>query len=162
MKPGERIARPFLYQITGIAACAGAAGPVFLLMYMLGGLEEVAEVWNIPLLDLILGCATASLFALPIAIMIAIGAHILARRKNDTFMMSVVCGTAIGFIAISVASEIAVGGSPFTESDDVKGIVLLLLGSFTMSALYWLVAVRRVRRRRGLTEQHERAIRAME
>ena len=154
--------RPFLDQIVGIVACAGAAGPVFLLMYMLIGMDEVGEVWNIPLLNLILGCATASLIALPIAILIAVATHVLARRKSDTFTMSAACGTAIGFIVISIASEIAVGGSPLTEPDNVRDIVLLLLGSFIMSALYWLVAVRRIRNRRALTEQHERAIRAME
>jgi len=162
MRPRQRIARSSLDQIVGIVACAGAAGPVFLLTYMLSGLAEVAEVWNTPLQDLVMGCATASLIALPIAIMIAIGIHFLARRNNDTFVTSVVCGAAIVFIAISVASEIAVGGSPFTESDDVKGIALLLLVSFIMSALYWLVGARRIRSRRKLTEQHDRAIRAME
>jgi hypothetical protein len=162
MKPRERIARRSLHQIIGIAACAGAAGPVFLLMYMLGGLEEVAEIWSKPLLDLIQGCATASLFGLPVAIMIAIGAHVLGRRNNDTFMKSAACGTAISFIAISITSEIAVGGSPLTEPENVREIALLLLGSFIMSALYWLVAVRQIRRQRGLAEQHERAVKAME
>jgi hypothetical protein len=156
MKPRSRD------QIIGIAACAGAAGPVFLLMYMLIGLDEVGEVLNVPLPNLILGCAIASLIALPIAILIAIATHVLARRNNDTFMKSAACGTAIGFIVISIASEIAVGGSPLSEPGNVRDIALLLLGSFIMSALYWLVAVRRIRNRRGLAEQQERAIRAME
>ena len=156
MKPRSRD------QIIGIAACAGAAGPVFLLMYMLIGLDEIGEVWNIPLLNLILGCGISSLIALPVAVLIAIAAHVLARRNNDTFMKSAVCGTAIGFIAISIASEIAVGGSPLSEPGNVRDVALLLLGSFIMSALYWLVAARRIRNRRALAEQPARAVQAME
>jgi hypothetical protein len=138
-----------LDQIIGIAACAGAAGPVFLLMYMLIGLDEAGEVWTTPLPNLILGCAIASLIALPIAILIAIATHVLARTKNDTFIKSAACGTAIGFIVISIASEIAVGGSPLSDPGNVRDIALLLLGSFIMSALYWLMAVRRARSRRA-------------
>lgn len=115
-----------------------------------------------PLPNLILGCVIASLIALPIAIMIAIAAHVLARRNNDTFLKSAACGTAIGFIAISIASELAVGGSPLTEPGNVRDIALLLLGSFIMSALYWVAGARRIRNRRALAEQHARSAPATE
>lgn len=77
-------------------------------------------------------------------------------------MMSVPCGAAIGFVAICMTAEVTIGGSPLSELDNVKDFALLSLGSSIMSTLYWLVAVRRIRNRRRLAEQHERALRAME
>jgi hypothetical protein len=168
MNPRPRFAIPSLDQIIGVAACAGAAGPIFLLMSTIDSMvkapDEVVQLWRTarPLPDLLRGCAMASLFALPIVTMIAIGAQALARRKHDSFMKSVACGSAIAFVATSIACEILLGTSPLSEPGNVRENALLALGSFIMSALYWLLAVRRTRNQRALAEQHERALRAME
>jgi hypothetical protein len=171
MRP-RRIRRPSLNQIVGIATCAVAATPMILLMVVVNDLlrgkslsSSMAPLWSIPLLDFLLGYTLTSLFTLPSIVAIGIGAHVLAARKHDTFIVSTACGAVIGYVALSITFELTIGGAStfdFQDYSDVKDAVLLLLLSVMISGLYWLIAVRRDRVRRQIAEEHERALRAME
>jgi hypothetical protein len=127
--------------------------------------SAVAPLWSIPLLDFLLASTLTSLLALPSIVAIGIGAHALAARKHDGFIVSTACGTVIGYVALSITFELTIGGSPtldFQDYSNVRDAALLLLLSAMISGLYWLIAVRRDRIRRQVTEEHERALRAME
>jgi hypothetical protein len=125
----------------------------------------VSEVWSLPATRLVYGWALASIFAFPSVVVIALGAIVPARANRDTFVLSIACGTACAFVAISVTCLIAVGKAPgfdFGHPSNVSDGALMVLACSIGSALYWLVAGRRQRSRRQLAEQHERALRAME
>ena len=86
----------------------------------------------------------------------------LARANRDTFVVSFACGTVCAFVAIFVTCLITL--ITFGEAPDfnVIDVAFMVVASSIDSALYWLIAVRRDRIRRQMTEEHEHALRAME
>lgn len=172
MKPRSKIPLPSRSQVLGIGVCTSAACPLFLLMIiasdMLRGasLSAIAAVfWSLPFLEFMLGCGAIAIFALPSFIAIAIATHALAVRRHDTFMLCTACGAAIGYAALSITLTIAMGATRYVDfADPFKAANAAFLAVFSLitSALYWYVAARRDRRRRRLTDEHERAVRAME
>ena len=172
MKLRWKFAKPSLNQIVGIAVCAAAASPMILTIAtisdVLRGMSFAESVWvygTLPILDLMLGCAVISLLALPTVMVIAIGAYALAATKYDTFMISTACSAVIGYVALSITFELAFGTASmleFRDSYDIQEAVLLIVLASLLSSLYWIVAVRRDRHRRQASEEHERALRAME
>jgi hypothetical protein len=165
MGSGSKIAWPSVNQMIGISVCTIAATPMAMLVVIINDMSHgvsfvaaAARFWPsslLDLLDLIFGFATISLFALPSVIAIGIGAYALAMAKHDTFMISTACGAVIGYVALSITVEVAIGGA-------IQAAALLMFLSSITSALYWLTAVRRDRNRRRLVEQHEQALHAME
>jgi hypothetical protein len=123
----------------------------------------VSDLWSMPVVQLMLGWALLSLFALPSVVAIALGAIALARANRDTFLVSLACGTACAYVAISVTYYLLTLIT-LREASIFSGIdvALMVLACSIFSTLYWLIAVRRPRSRRQLVEQHERALRAME
>jgi hypothetical protein len=156
----------------GIAVCAVAASAMILLMIFVNDVlrgvsigAAVTRFWSISLFGFLLGYALLSIFALPSVIAIAIGAHALAARRHDSFIISTACGAAIGYIVLSITAKFTLGSAPIfdlRDASNVRDAALLLLNSSMISGLYWLVAVRRDRNKRALEEKHERALRAME
>jgi hypothetical protein len=129
-------------------------------------LSDIAAVfWSLPFPEFMLGCVAIAIFVLPSLIAIGIGAHVLAVRGHDTFIVGTVCGAVIGYIVLSTTLKIAMGITRYIDFADpfkVQNAAFLTIFSSIVSALYWYVAVRSDRHRRRLTDEHERAIRAME
>jgi hypothetical protein len=156
-------------RVKGIAICTIAAGPLGLLVFLVGltiGKESlvlaVAEMLEVPLL---LFGGGISLVMLPTIVAIAAGNHALGRMDKDGFMASTLAGSIIGYSIVSLTGVILIGEAPgwnLTDGVGPSDATLIILANALLSALYWLVTVRAERNRRKLARERERALRAME
>jgi hypothetical protein len=114
----------------------------------------------------LLGCLKVSALALPAVATLSIGTYLLGKLRRDSFLISLGVGTFLVSASIGVTIYVMVGPSPgirFNEPYVWYGIaIVVVVMSALLSALYWLLAVRRDRSRRLLAESDMRAIRAME
>ena len=172
MRPRRKIPLPSRNQILGIGVCASAAAPVLILMGVVSDILSGASLsviamafWSLPFPGLMLGCAAMAILVLPSFVLVGIGTHALGARKHDTFMICTACGAVIGYVALSITLKIIMSVTQYFDFADpftVWNAAFLVLFSSIMSGLYWYVAVRRDRHHRQITEEQERAIRAME
>ncbi|NJM93006.1 MAG: hypothetical protein HC861_10745 [Rhodospirillaceae bacterium] len=114
----------------------------------------------------LLGCLKVSALALPTVAMLSIGMYLLWKLRRDSFLIAFGVGMILVSVSIGLTIHVMVGPSPqiyFDEPYVLLGIaIVVLVFSALLSALYWLLAVRRDRRRRLLAESDAQAIRAME
>ena len=117
----------------------------------------------------LLGCLKVSALALPTVAMLSIGMHLLGKLQRDSFLIAFEVGTILVCVGIGITTFVLVGPSPGIDFDDSNiryeaaiVVAIVLAVSALLSALYWLIAVRRDRSRRMLAESDARAVRAME
>jgi hypothetical protein len=150
-------------RIKGIAMCAVAAGPLVLLVFLIGltiesgsyalALDDMRD------LGILKFCGVMSLLMLPIMVITAIVNHVLGLLEKDFFAVSIVSGAIIGYVSIRAVAAVLVGywGYGFETGD-----LLLISANALLAILYWQMTVRRERNRRKLAKQSELALRAME
>ena len=114
----------------------------------------------------VLGCLKVSALALPAVAILSIGMYLLGKLRRDSFLIAFGVGTILVSVSIGITIYVMVGPSPATEINEPYiwyGIaIVVLVMSALLSALYWLLAARRDRSRRLLSESDAQAIRAME
>jgi hypothetical protein len=112
------------------------------------------------------GCLKVSALALPTVATLSIGMHLLGKLRRDSFPIAFGIGTILVCLGIAITTFVIVGPSrgidPYVRFGPTTIVKIVLEVSALLSALYWLFAVRRDRKRRRLVEQHKQALEAME
>jgi hypothetical protein len=157
-----------------IAAICLPLGPILFALKLIddvvieGGYLRIALLTYRPAVVL-LGCLKVSALALPTVAMLSIGMYLLAKLRRDSFLIAFAVGTILISAGIAITTLIIAGplsdidlDDPYTRYEAAGVVVVVLVVSAFLSALYWLIAVRRDRRRRLRAESDTLAIRAME
>jgi hypothetical protein len=167
--PFGNAARVALKAIMAVIACSLASGPIIFLFditgYAIGIYPSLAAYFQTSLSSLLSDWLMITVGSLPVVTSIAFGMHILSRMRRDSFIVAVAAGDVIGYVILCMLELLVFGriqSLHFGVSLNL-GIAILNFGLFaSVSALYWLLAVKGRRGRRVLAEQEEQAIRTME
>jgi hypothetical protein len=156
--------------VTRVAAFCLPIGPVFFVLGLTikaidaGSLRDAIVAFRPA--AVLLGCPKVSALALPTVAMLSIGMHLLGKLRRDSFPIAFGIGTVLICLGIGITTFVIVGPSrgidPYIRFGPATIVKVVLTASALLSALYWLIAVRRDRKRRRLVEQHEQALEAME
>jgi len=158
-----------IVRLKGIAICTIAAGPLGLLVVLVGLTTEgnslavaVADMQEAPLL--LIG-STLSLAMLPSIVAVALISHVLGRLDKDVFVVTTMSGAVVGYAVVTLLGVMVMGEAPGWNPEtgfDLSDATLIASANALLSALYWVNTVRVERNRRKLAEQHELALRVME
>jgi hypothetical protein len=172
MKRRGTFARLTLNRIAGIVVCILAAGPVTIFVDIAIKVTRgrrltgtAATIWNEPLSEILAVFAMVDAVMSPMIAAIALGMYVLARLSKDGFLIATLSGAFFGYVAITMTFLTLMGKAPGLEFDspsNTRNIATMFFTTFTISALYWLVSIRRERSWRRIDMQDELALRAME
>jgi hypothetical protein len=164
---GSRVA---LKRLGILAVCILAAGPIiFCVLFIKDAVVSESlgrAIGDVPSLgEFLRGCVRSSALALPTLVVIAIGMRLLGKYGWDSFPVAIVTGTVLAYAIISAFALAVFGEAPgfshYQEANVRDAMITVAVGA-SLSALYWILAVRSDRRRRELVKQNELALRAME
>jgi hypothetical protein len=162
-------ARTALKALMAVIACSLASGPILSLAvlagYAIGIYPSLAAYSQKSLSSLLIEWLTIAIGTFPITTAIALGMHVLSRMRRDSFILAVAAGGVTGYAALCMLEILIFGRIQSFRFGVSFNLVLAAVNlgfCMSLSALYWLLAVKGKSRRRMLAEQQQQAIRAME
>jgi hypothetical protein len=152
------------YALLGILACCLSTGPIVTLLRIGNVATREASLdagiaslqWKS--FDVVAVYVFAPACLLPIFASVALFTFHLGKRENDTFPRAFPVGTAIAFFGLWAWVAIDRGYFRLGQAD----MAMLLIASMLFSAIYWLTAIRPMRRTRAHLRLRRAAIEAME